>query len=68
MKLAACFRNDEQQSPSALVGAMTEAMRLFDHQSTGIRQADGGALGYVAAGLPARLGGHVTRPADAVAV
>jgi len=61
MKLAACFRNDEQQSPSALVGAMTEAMRLFDHQSTGIRQADGGALGYVAAGLPARLGGWMER-------
>lgn len=55
MKVAACFGASRQESPSVLVKSMTGAMRLFDHQSTGIRPVDGGALGYVVAGLPPRL-------------
>src|SRR4029450_4187168 len=57
MKVAACFGAAHQGSPAALMSSMTGAMRLFDHQSAEIRKVDGGALGYVAAGLPSPLGG-----------
>ena len=61
MKVAACFDAIREQSPSARVSSMTGAMRLFDHQSAGTRQVDGGALGYVSAGLPSRLCGWMER-------
>ena len=57
MKVAACFGATHQESPAALMSSMTGAMRLFDHQSAATRTVDGGALGYVAAGLPSPLGG-----------
>ena len=61
MKVAACFGATLKGSPAAVMGSMVGAMRLFDHQGAVTRTVDGGALGYVAAGLPSTLGGWMER-------